>query len=58
MERMYGKGLVGMYDEQGRMKMDRFGNVHHIGKQLSSSISTTIAPGVTIDATGLALPKA
>lgn len=51
MERMYGKGLVGMYDDQGKMKMDRFSNVHHLTKGLQQSISTNIAPGVTIDAT-------
>ena len=52
MERMYGKGLVGLRDEDGNMKMDRFSNVHHLGKGLQSSISYTIAPGLTVDATG------
>lgn len=51
MERQYGKGLIGMYDSNGRLNMDRFQYANHLTKGLNGAISTTIAPGLTIDAT-------
>ena len=42
---------MGMYDDQGKIKLDRFQNAHHLTKGLNQAISTQIAPGVTIDAT-------
>lgn len=52
LERNFGKGLVGLYNESGDFDPDRLGwmNRHNGKKPLGSSISVTILPGLTIDA--------
>ena len=52
LERNFGKGLVGLYNENGDVDPDRLGwmNLHNGKKPLGSSISVTILPGLTIDA--------
>ena len=54
MERTYGKGLAGLYDEQGKFRAERLGwdNRHTGGARLGSSLSVEIIPGVVIDASG------
>ena len=54
LERVYGKGLIGMHDPvTGRPDPTRMGwdNRATGGRRLGSSIQVTIAPGNTIDAT-------
>lgn len=58
LERNFGKGLVGLINENGDVDPDRLGWMNKVngGKPLGSSISVTVAPGLTIDAsTGSAL---
>lgn len=53
LERKFGRGLTGLINEDGHVDPDRFGWGHPLtgGKPLGSSISVTIMPGLTIDAT-------
>ena len=54
LERVYGRGLVHMMDpETGKVDPTTFGWDNRVtgGKRLGSSISYTITPGFTIDAT-------
>ena len=56
MERVYGKGLVGMKDpETGRIDPGRMGWDNRVtgGAPLGSQINVTVAPGVTIDASSV-----
>ena len=61
LERVYGKGLVGMINEKGKIDPDRFGWDNRVtgGRKMGSgrkaslaatTISRTIMPGLTIDA--------
>ena len=55
MERTYGKGLTGLFDERtGVFRPERLGRTNRItgGAQLGSSMAVTIYEGLTIDATG------
>ena len=55
MERTYGKGLIGMKNpETGRIDPNRFGWDNRVtgGRPLGQSINVTVAPGLTIDASG------
>lgn len=58
LERNFGKGLVGLYNENGDVDPDRFGwmNRKHGKRPLGSAINVTILPGLTLNAsTGSAL---
>jgi len=52
LERNFGRGLVGLINEEGHVDPDRLGwmNRHTGKKPLGSSISVTLLPGYTIDA--------
>ena len=52
LERNFGRGLVGLINEEGQVDPDRLGWINRRGgkKPLGSSISVTLLPGLTIDA--------
>jgi len=52
LERHYGKGLTGLHNEHGQVDPDRLGwiNKRTNGAPIGSSISVTIMPGLTLDA--------